>query len=136
MTPVRKKAPAIVSSPLHFLSSDGYDIWVGKNNAQNDLLTLHAGSNDLWMHAKGMPGSHIIIKDRDGISGTTILEGAMLAAYYSKGKTSQNVPVDYCLRKYVKKPGGAKPGMVIYTTNKTAYVTPDEKTVRTFKQEN
>ncbi|MHB1315401.1 MAG: Rqc2 family fibronectin-binding protein [Christensenellales bacterium] len=132
--PVRKKAPAVVAAPLHFYSSDGYEIWVGKNNTQNDLLTHQAASEDMWMHAKNMPGSHVIIKDKNGISSKAIWEGALLAAYFSKGKTSQNVPVDYCLRKYVKKPGGSKPGMAVYTTNKTAYITPDEAAVESMKR--
>lgn len=114
----------------HFTSSDGFIIYVGKNNKQNDYLTLKFASNeDLWLHTKDIPGSHVIIKrgDRE-ISEIAIKEASFLAAYFSKGKYSSKVPVDYVERKYIKKPNGAKPGMVIYENNKTVYVTPtDEK---------
>jgi predicted ribosome quality control (RQC) complex YloA/Tae2 family protein len=117
------------SNPYHYKSSDGFEIYVGKNNNQNDFLTTKfAVASDIWMHTKNIPGSHVIIKSRNGfVSDTALIEGAKLAAYYSKAKTSANVPVDYTERKNVKKPSGAKPGMVIYFTNKTIYVTPDEK---------
>lgn len=115
-----------VSKPLHFISSDGIDIYVGKNNLQNDYLTLKfADKQDLWFHTKNIPGSHVIIKGRN-IPDSTLLEAATLAAYYSKSKDSSNVPVDYTEIKNVKKPSGAKPGMVIYYTNKTVYVTPKD----------
>lgn len=118
------------AKPLHFVSSDGYDIFVGKSNLQNDELTLRtAESTDIWMHAKKIPGSHVIIRT----NGTgeapeaTLEEAANLAAYFSKAKNSSMVPIDYTLRKNVKKPNGAKPGMVIYLTNRTIYITPDEE---------
>jgi Predicted RNA-binding protein homologous to eukaryotic snRNP len=117
------------STPLHFISTDGFDIYVGKSNIQNDELTIHfAKSNDIWLHTKNIPGSHVIIATNDAavIPDQTIIEAANLAAYNSKGKNGSNVPVDYCPRKNVKKPGGSKPGLVIYENNKTIYITPDE----------
>lgn len=124
------------AAPHHFISSDGFDIYVGKNNKQNDYLTTKfAISSDIWMHTKNIPGSHVIIKSRAGkVSDTALLEGAILAAYFSKAKNSTNVPVDFTERKNVKKPSGAKPGMVIYYTNRTIYVTPDEEKVNRIKK--
>ena len=116
------------SKPLHYISSDGFDIYVGKSNIQNDELTIHfAKSNDIWLHTKNIPGSHVIIatNDNTSIPDQTLIEAANLAAYNSKGKDGSNVPVDYCPRKNVKKPGSAKPGLVIYENNKTIYITPD-----------
>jgi len=120
------------SKPMHFISSEGIDIYVGKNNVQNDYLTLKfADPRDIWMHTKKIPGSHVIIKqDRLQAGEDTLCEAANLAAYYSKAKDSSNVPVDYTEKKNVKKPSGAKPGMVIYYTNSTIYVTPDEGLIK------
>ncbi|WP_315114476.1 NFACT RNA binding domain-containing protein [uncultured Clostridium sp.] len=116
-----------ISKPIHFLSSEGIDIYVGKNNIQNDYLTLKfANKNDIWMHTKNMPGSHVVIKTSKKFTDKTLEEGANLAAYYSKAKDSSNVPVDYTEIRNVHKPNGAKPGMVIYYTNKTIYITPEE----------
>lgn len=118
---------------LHFRSSLGHDIYVGKNNYQNDSLTMKfAKPNDLWLHIKDGPGSHVIIKAQDGvpIDEETTLEGALLAAYHSSGKMSSHVPIDYTLKKNVKKVPNAKPGMVIYTNFKTLFVTPDEQSVK------
>ncbi|MBR6401492.1 MAG: NFACT family protein [Firmicutes bacterium] len=125
------------SAPLHFVSSDGYDIYVGKNNIQNDELTLRtAHSTDIWMHTKNIPGSHVIIITRGAdVPDTTLTEAATLAAYYSKAQSSSMVPVDYTQRKNVHKPNGAKPGFVIYDTNKTAYITPSEEAVKKIKME-
>lgn len=117
------------AKPLHFVSTDGYDIFVGKSNLQNDELTLRfADSTDIWMHTKDIPGSHVIIRTNGTgeASEAALEEAANLAAYFSKAKNSSTVPVDYTLRKNVKKPSGAKPGMVIYLTNRTIFVTPDE----------
>lgn len=112
------------SKPLHFLSSEGADIYVGKNNMQNDFLTLKFGEkNDIWLHTKNIPGSHVIIKAKN-YTEKTLEEAAILAAYYSKAQNSSKVPVDYTEIKNVKKPSGAKPGMVIYYTNRTILVTP------------
>lgn len=123
--------------PYHYKSSDGFEIYVGKNNSQNDYLTTKfAVSSDMWMHTKNIPGSHVIIKSKNGtVSETALVEGAKLAAYYSKAKNSANVPVDYTERKNVKKPSGAKPGMVIYYTNKTIYVTPEEGFIKAMRTE-
>ncbi|SCG83518.1 fibronectin-binding protein [Proteiniborus sp. DW1] len=131
---IKKKEKEISSIPLHFISSDGYDIFVGKNNKQNDYLTLKlSNKDDIWMHTKNIPGSHVIIKNKNNqIPETTILEAAILAAYYSKARLSSNVPVDYTERKNVKKPNGAKPGMVIYDYYNTVYVTPEKTLINNF----
>lgn len=109
---------------------DGFTIYVGKNNKQNDFLTCKlARNNDMWFHTKDIHGSHVVLKlDKDikKVPDSIIYRCATIAAYYSKAKMSQNVPVDYTYIKYVKKPNGAKPGMVIYTDNKTLYVNPKE----------
>ena len=128
----KKKA---LSKPMCFASTDGKaQIYVGKNNRQNDELTLRfADGGDIWMHTKNIPGSHVIIKCEGEPSDQTLLEGALLAAYYSRARGSANIPVDYTPRKYVKKPAGAKPGMVIYTTNRTAFVTPEDVMVKAIK---
>lgn len=115
-------------APLEFMSSDGFKIFVGRNNRQNDKLTLKtAAKNDMWLHTKNIHGSHVIIESggRD-ISDTAVFEAARLAAYNSKARHSDKVPVDYTLVRYVSKPNGSKPGMVIYVNNKTIYVTPKE----------
>lgn len=131
----RKKMKLAASKPMHFVSSTGADIYVGKNNRQNDELTLRfASPNDIWMHAKNIPGSHVIVKGASEQDTAAMTEAALLAAYYSRARGSENVAVDYTPRKYVKKPAGAKPGMVIYTTNKTAYVTPSEEAVAGLKE--
>ena len=131
----KKKMKLAASKPMHFVSSTGADIYVGKNNRQNDELTLHfASPNDIWMHTKNIPGSHVIVKGASEQDTATMTEAALLAAYYSRARGSENVAVDYTPRKYVKKPAGAKPGMVIYTTNKTAYVTPSEEAVAGLKE--
>lgn len=114
------------TKPHHYISSNGLDIYVGKNNIQNDYLTLKfANKNDLWFHTKNIPGSHVIIRGKN-ISESDIMEAAILAATFSKAQNSSNVPVDYTEIRNVKKPSGAKPGMVIYSTNKTIYVNPGE----------
>lgn len=89
---------------MHFKSSDGFDIYVGKNNLQNDYLTTKfAIGSDIWMHVKNIPGSHVIIKSKNGVvSDTSLIEGALLAAYYSKAKNSSNVPVDYTEKRTSK----------------------------------
>jgi predicted ribosome quality control (RQC) complex YloA/Tae2 family protein len=115
------------SKPHHFVSSDGAHIYVGKNNIQNDLLTLKfADKQDIWLHTKNIPGSHVIIKGVGKVSDKTLEEAATLAAFYSKAKESTKVPVDYTEIKNVKKPSGSKPGMVIYYTNKTIYANPEK----------
>ncbi len=101
---------------------------VGKNNTQNDALTLKISKpTDVWLHTKEIPGSHVIIKATlEDVSKEALYEAAMLAAYYSQARASSQVPVDYAPRKNVKKPNGAKPGMVIYDDYGTVYITPDE----------
>lgn len=124
-----------ISKPLHYISSDGNDIFVGKNNTQNDFLTLKiANKDDIWLHVKNSPGSHVIIKNEPKVTEKTLLEAANLAAYYSKIRNSCNVPIDYTEKKNVKKPNGAKPGMVIYTTNSTIYINPDKKIINNLKK--
>ena len=105
---------------------DGLTLYVGKNNKQNDYITTKLGKNDdLWFHTKDIRGSHCLLKcNGQKVAEHTILACAQIAAFHSKGSLSSNVPVDYCYIKYVKKPNGSKPGMVIYTNNKTLYVTP------------
>lgn len=112
--------------PYEYISSEGFRILAGRNNTENDMLTLKmAGKSDLWLHTKDIPGSHIIVflegKQADE---KTIYEAASIAAYHSKARQSAQVPVDYVPVRYVKKPNGAKPGMVIFTNNRTVYVTP------------
>jgi predicted ribosome quality control (RQC) complex YloA/Tae2 family protein len=116
------------TKPLRYVSADGFEIFVGKNNTQNDELTLRfASSGDIWLHTKDIAGSHVIIKTENRpVTEAAILEAANLAAYHSKARESSQVPVDYTPRKYVRKPNGAKPGYVIYDRNKTVYVTPKE----------
>ncbi len=111
-----------VSKPLHYISSDGFDIYVGKNNTQNDALTFHfADPGDIWMHANDMPGSHVILrsggKSMEEIPDRAFEEAASLAAWYSAGRAQGKVEIDYLYRRNVKKPGGAKPGFVVYYTN-------------------
>ncbi|GAU78736.1 NFACT family protein [Fusibacter sp. 3D3] len=120
----------------YFISSDGFEIIVGKNNKQNDQLTTKVASNkDMWLHTKIIPGSHVIIRtEGTDIPEKTLTEAAIIAAYHSKARESSNVPVDYTLIKNVSKPNGAKPGMVIYVQNKTLYVTPDEALIQHLKK--
>ena len=111
---------------IKYTLSNGLSVLVGRNNKENDILTLKtAGNKDLWLHTKDIPGSHVIVqchgKEADE---ATIYEAAAIAAYHSKARTSENVPVDYVPVKYVKKPAGAKPGMVIFTNNRTVWVNP------------
>lgn len=119
-----------------FRSYHGKLIIVGKNNKQNDYLTLRLADNeDLWFHTKDIPGSHVLIKSAGmTVTDEELIEAATLAAYYSKARMSSNVPVDYTMRKNVKKPSGAKPGMVIYEKNKTIYVTPSDEAKAKIKQ--
>ncbi|MYV16722.1 NFACT RNA binding domain-containing protein [Furfurilactobacillus milii] len=125
-----KKPRLQISQPEKFHASDGTLISVGKNNLQNDKLTLHtAKKTDIWLHVKNMPGSHVIIHSADP-SDETIDEAANLAAYFSKARDSASVPVDYVQVKRVHKPNGAKPGFVIYEGQQTAYATPDAELVK------
>jgi predicted ribosome quality control (RQC) complex YloA/Tae2 family protein len=130
------KRRQLLTEPLRFKSSDGLDIYVGKNNKQNDYLTFRlAQSGDIWLHTRNIPGSHVIIKKSGReIPDRTLEEAAVLAAWHSKAKMSANVQVDYTAVKNVAKPPGSKPGMVIYTNYKTAVVTPDKARVESLAQ--
>ncbi len=125
---IKKEKPL---QPLEFKSSDGFKILVGRNNIQNDILTLKTAKNyDMWLHIQKHAGSHtIIIADKKEITETAIYEAACIAAYHSKAKDSSSVAVDYTLVKNVKKPSGAKPGKVIYNTYNTLYVTPEKELI-------
>lgn len=120
-----KKEKPRPSVPISVVTADGFTVTAGKNNKQNDALTAKAADSDIWLHAKGIPGSHVIIKTNgQAVPDETLQTAAELAAYYSGARDGSLVPVDYTLRKYVKKPGGAKPGMVIYKNQKTVFVKP------------
>jgi predicted ribosome quality control (RQC) complex YloA/Tae2 family protein len=116
---------------LHIKLNEDTDLYIGKNNKQNDYVTFTVGGpNDLWFHTKDIPGSHIILK-------TTLPEpterdidiACQLAGYFSKARNGSNIPVDCTKRRYVKKPSGSKPGFVIFTNNSTYYTTPDENLI-------
>lgn len=131
-----KQKPPAMAAPLRFVSDDGFTILVGRNNRQNDKLTLHqANNNDIWFHTKNIPGSHVILvtQGREPTE-TAMKQAAVLAACHSKGKDSSQVPVDYTQVRHVSKPAGAKPGMVIYVTYNTVYVTPDMDLVESLKE--
>ncbi|MBD8035487.1 NFACT family protein [Solibacillus sp. A46] len=129
----RKKKPT-KPDPEKFTSSTGVPISVGKNNKQNDYLTFKIGKrNEIWLHTKDIPGSHVVIHSENPDE-TTLKEAAMLCAYFSKARDSSSVPVDYTEIRHVKKPNGAKPGFVIYFEQKTIYVTPDEAIVMQLKK--
>ena len=118
------------SRPLHYISSDGFDLYVGKNNLQNDELTFKMASpSDIWFHANDMPGSHVILKSRglamNDIPDRVFEEAASLAAWYSSGRAQGTVEIDYLERRDVKKPGGARPGFVVYYTNYSILANPD-----------
>ena len=123
------------SKPLHYISSDGYHMYVGKNNFQNEELTFRvAAGDDMWFHAKNMPGSHVIVKSEGEteLPDRTYEEAARLAAYYSAGKGSPKVEIDYTLRRNLKKPPKAKPGFVIYHTNYSMNIEPDIHGIKEF----
>ena len=125
---LRSKPPKS-APPAEYTSPDGFRILVGRNNKQNDKLTLKtARKTDIWLHTHNIPGSHFIIETGgEEVPMSTIEKAALLAAENSKAKDSAQVPVDYCFVKFVKKPNGARPGMVIFSNNKTLYVTPNKK---------
>ncbi|MBQ7776017.1 MAG: NFACT family protein, partial [Lachnospiraceae bacterium] len=122
------KKEKVTSKPFHYISSDGFHMYVGKNNYQNDELTFKfATGNDWWFHAKNMPGSHVIVKcdGADELPDRTFEEAGRLAAYYSKGREQDKVEIDYIQKKHVKKPAGAKPGFVVYYTNYSLMIDSD-----------
>lgn len=126
------KKQKITSKPFHYLSSDGFHIYVGKNNFQNEDITFKlATGNDWWFHAKGIPGSHVIVKtEGKELPDKTFEEAARLAAFYSKGRGNEKVEIDYTEKKYIKKVTGAKPGFVIYHTNYSMLVSPDIQDIK------
>lgn len=126
----------ITSKPFHYISSDGFDMYVGKNNFQNDELTFHfANGNDWWFHAKQMPGSHVIVRTNGKeLPDRTYEEAASLAAYYSKGREQDKVEIDYVIKKEVKKPASAKPGFVVYYTNYSMMASTDIKGIKLVNQ--
>lgn len=128
-----KKKEKITSRPMHYISSDGYHMYVGKNNLQNEELTFSfANGNDWWFHAKGAPGSHVIVKtDGDELPDRTFEEAGRLAAYYSKNRGSDKVEIDYVEKKHVKKPNGSKPGFVVYYTNYSLVIDSDISNIKT-----
>lgn len=135
--PKKKKAQQ-KSKPMEFISSDGYTILVGRNNKQNDELTIRSAfSTDMWLHTKNIPGSHVLIRTNGTgeVPDRTLVEAAQIAAYFSKAQKSTGVGVDYTLIKNIRKPNGSKPGFVIYDTNYTVYVDPDEQLTQRLKKE-
>ena len=127
-----KQKVKINSKPFHYISSDGYHMYVGKNNIQNEELTFHfANGNDWWFHAKGCPGSHVIVKTNgDELPDSTFEEAGKLAAYYSKNRGNEKVEIDYIEKKHVKKPNGGKPGFVVYYTNYSLMIDSDISELR------
>ena len=122
------KKAKVTSKPFHYISSDGYHIYVGKNNYQNDELTFKfATGNDWWFHAKGIPGSHVVVKAEGAanLPDRTFEEAGKLAAYYSRGRQQEKIEIDYIQKKHVKKPGGGKPGFVVYDTNYSLMIDSD-----------
>ena len=127
----KKKVPKRASSPWEFRTSGGFRVLVGRNNRQNDQLTTKsADRRDLWFHTQKIHGSHVILCTGGAVpADQDLLEAAKLAAWYSQARESGNVPVDYTEVRNVKKPSGARPGMVIYSTCRTLYVTPEKPPV-------
>lgn len=133
----KQRAKPAAAKPFHYRTSDGFAVFAGKNNLQNDLLTLKTAlKSDIWFHTQKIHGSHVILVS-DGRTPTdrAMTEAAMIAAYHSKARHSSRVPVDYTPVRQVKKPAGAKPGMVIYHVYQTAYVTPDEAAIEKLRME-
>ena len=131
----RRQAKPVQGKPFHYRTSDGFDVFAGKNNTQNDLLTLKmAFKSDIWFHTQKIHGSHVILIC-DGREPTDIAmtEAAEIAAWHSQARGSSQIPVDYSQVRNIKKPNGAKPGMVIYHVYQTAFVTPDEKRIEAMR---
>ncbi|KIL50413.1 hypothetical protein KP77_17880 [Jeotgalibacillus alimentarius] len=132
----QKKKKSKPQKPVleEYIASSGTLILVGKNNKQNDYLTNKAaGKDEIWLHTKDIPGSHVVIRDKEPDE-ETILEAAKIAAYFSKARASSSVPVDFTKIRHVKKPSGSKPGYVIYEQQETVYVTPDDELIRRLKK--
>ncbi len=130
----KKMKTAQKSLPLHIKLNADSDIYIGKNNKQNDYVTFTIGApNDLWFHTKDIPGSHVILKTTLPTPAEKDIDLAVqLAAYFSKARSGSNIPVDCTKRRYVKKPSGSKPGFVIFTNQNTFYTTPDEEALKNF----
>lgn len=130
--PANSKRKKPVSHPLHYASGDGFDMYVGKNNYQNEELSFKlASGNDWWFHAKGIPGSHVIVRTEGReLPDSTFEEAGRLAAYYSKGRQAPKVEIDYTLKKNLRKPAGSKPGFVIYHTNYSLMAAPDIRDIK------
>ena len=126
------KKAKVTSKPFHYISSDGFHMYVGKNNYQNDELTFKfATGNDWWFHAKKKAGSHVVVKtEGQELPDRTFEEAARLAAYYSKGREQDKVEIDYIQKKHVKKPAGAKPGFVVYYTNYSMMIDSDISAIK------
>ena len=134
--PLWSRRPPFCQGTLSSLgTTDGFTILCGRNNVQNDRLTLKESRNyDIWFHTQKIPGSHtVVIADGKPVPNTTLGQAAIIAAYNSKARESTRVAVDYTIIKNVKKPNGAKPGMVIYDNYETAIVTPDEQLVNSLR---
>lgn len=130
LRPSKKKTMSLAKSTPLKLSFDDMTIWIGKNNYQNDLLTFKLSlPTDLWLHSKDIPGSHVILRTEGEATDSQIEIAAQLAAYFCQANTGTKIPIDYTLRKYVKKPSNAKPGFVFYTHQQTCYITPDMKQI-------
>jgi len=131
-----KKSKRPVSRPMRFVTDSGFFVRVGRTGTQNDELTRSSARTDIWLHTQKIHGSHAVLSCAGQTpDDETIRQAARLAAYYSQARGGANVPVDYTLVKYVKKPAGARPGMVIYTDQRTVYVTPDEAEAERLKKE-
>ena len=131
----KKKTALQKSQPLHLKLREGVDLYIGKNNKQNDYVTFTVGGpRDLWLHTKDIPGSHVIMKATSPTAEDIAL-AVELAAYFSKARSGSNVPVDCVERRYVKKPAGAKPGFVIFTNQRTYYATPNEERLAPFLEQ-
>lgn len=131
----KSKQQKYKSRPFHYISKDGFHMYVGKNNYQNDELTFKfASGNDWWFHSKGMPGSHVIVKcEGKELPDDTFEEAGRLAAYYSSGRTAPKVEIDYTQKKQLKRTPGGKPGFVIYHTNYSLLIEPDISTIEEIK---
>ena len=132
----KAKKERYIPKPYAFCSSDGFMLFVGKNNKQNDFLTTKmARAEDIWLHAKDIPGAHVIIRtEGKEAPPATLMEAAGLAALFSKAGRSKSAPIDYTLKKHVHKPKGARPGMVIYEHQKTIMAAPDEELPERLRQ--
>ena len=136
LRPSKKKTMSLAKSTPLKLTFDDMTIWIGKNNYQNDLLTFKLSlPTDLWLHSKDIPGSHVILRTDGDATDRQIEIAAQLAAYFCQASDGTKIPIDYTLRKYVKKPSGAKPGFVNYTHQQTCYITPDIKQIKAWLKE-